>query len=324
MSRVNLKFFRKKCVIDKIKSVFDKEDNFLILTHKNADVDAVGSALALKYYLEEKNKKVRIGCESLNKQAKIILDNLKERIDYYHYTDEFRNIIILDTSSIKKLGIFEKATKKAENVVVIDHHEKNVRMEKYLYYNENLSSNSEIIYKFFPSNNGNYLKAILAGIIADTGHFKYADVHTFETVLDILKKGIDLQEVLSILKEDMNRSKKIAVLKAFKRMKIYPIDNMIIATTRIGAYEAIVAKSLLEMGADIAFVASKDRISSRAKNTVIERGINLAEIMQKLENGDGGGHKAAAGAEGLEDIEKALKTCVILVRKRLDKNGSGD
>jgi len=321
---VNFKFFRKKRVIDKIKSVFDKEDTFLILTHKNGDVDAVGSALALKYYLEEKNKKVRIGCESLNKQAKIILDNLEEEIDYYHYTEEFRNIIILDTSSIKKLGIFEDAVKKAENVVVIDHHEKNMGMEKYLYYNENSSSNCEIIYKFFPSNNKKYLKAILGGIITDTGNFKYANVNTFEVVLDILKKGINFQEVLSILKEDMNRSKKIAVLKAFKRMKIYYIEDLIVITTRIGAHEAIVARSLLDMGADIAFVASKDRISSRAKNTVIERGINLAEIMQKLEEGDGGGHKAAAGAEHLEDIEKALKTCVVSVRKRFDKNGSGN
>lgn len=325
MSTVNLKFLRKKGIIDEIKSIFDKEDYFLILTHKNADVDAVGSVLALKYYLKEKNKNVAVGCESLNRQAKILVNNLEEKIDYYRYTEEFGNVIILDTSSMKKLGIFENAVKKAENVVIIDHHEKNMHAERYLYYNEPLPSNAEIIYKFFPSKNEKYFKAILAGIIADTGRFKYANVHTFETVLDILKKGTDFQEVLSLLKEDTDRSKKIAVLKAFKRMKIYTVKDLIIATTRIGAYESIVARSLLDIGADISFVAGRERISSRAKHGVIKRGINLAEIMHKigkLENGDGGGHKAAAGAENLENAEKALKTCVLLVKERLDKNGS--
>ena len=321
---MNLKLFRKKNTVDKIRDIFNKENDFLIVTHKNADVDGMGSALALKYYLKERNKNVKIGCESLNSQAKIILDNLNEKIDYFHYTEDFRNLIVVDTSSIKKLGIFEETVKKAENVIVIDHHEKDEYMEKFLYYNKNLTSNAEIIYKLFPSNNEKYLKAILAGIIADTGLFKYADQNTFRTILDILKKGIDFQEVLSILKEDMSRSKKIAILKAFKRMKIYYIKDLIVVTTRIGAYEGIVARSLLDMGADIAFVANKDRISSRAKNNVIEKGINLAEIMQSLEKGDGGGHKAAAGAENIEDVEKAMKKCVSMIKERLDKNGSGN
>lgn len=313
--------FQKRKVIDEIRDIFANENEFLILTHKNADVDAVGSALALYYYLYEKNKRARIGCESLNKQAKIFLRNINESIDNILPAKPFGTVVLVDSSSVKKLGIFEECVGKAENVIVIDHHEESGMMEEFLYYNETVPSNAEIIYNLFPMNDEKYLKAILAGIVADTGYFKYAMPETFGIVHDILMKGIDLQEIFILLKNDLDRSRKIAVLKACKRMKIYTIRDLIVATTRVGAHEALAAKSLLSIGADISFVASRERISSRTTDAVIQRGINLAEVMHKvgrLENGDGGGHKAAAGAESLENPEKALKTCVKIIGEQLD------
>jgi nanoRNase/pAp phosphatase (c-di-AMP/oligoRNAs hydrolase) len=313
---------KKEKIIEQIKDIFDREDDFLILTHKNADVDAVGSILALKYYLQEKNKRVTAACDSVNSQAKIFLENMNEELD--RTVEEFRNVIIVDTASVKKLGIFEDTIEKAEHSIIIDHHEKTAQSKEFFYYNEQLPSNTEIIYKFFPLNDEKYLKVILAGIIADTGYFKYASTETFGTVYKILKKGINLQEMFVLLKNEIDRSRKIAVLKAVRRMKIHTVRDFIVTTTRVGAHEALAAKALLSLGADISFVASKERISSRTTDAVIQRGINLAEIMHaigRLENGDGGGHKAAAGAEDLDDVENALKTCVKLVKERLDTDG---
>ncbi len=311
-------------IIDKIKSTFEEKNQFLVVIHKNADADAVGSALALKYYLQSKGKETIIGCESINSQGKMLLENLEEEVEYHVPPGDHDTVVLLDTSSVEKAGIFKECVYAAENVVVIDHHEKNKELEQFLYYNEHLASNAEIIYKFFPLSNENYLKAILAGIVADTGHFKHATPATFETVHTILTNGIDLQEIFLLLQTEMDRSRKIAVLKACKRMKLHYIKDLIIATTSVGSHESLAAKYLLFMGADISFVANKDRISSRAKKNVIKRGINLAEIMQKigtLENGDGGGHKAAAGAASLEDTKNALNLCVKLVEKRLDTHG---
>ncbi|MEA1992860.1 MAG: DHH family phosphoesterase [Euryarchaeota archaeon] len=310
--------------MSKIRALFSEADTFLLLVHKNADVDAVGSAIALKYYLQGQGKTVKIGCDSLSSQGKMFLETLKEEIDYYEFSEEFGNLVLLDTSSVKKLGIFEKAVEKADNVVVIDHHEKNKDLERFLYYNETRSSNTEIIYEYFPLDSEIYLKAVLGGIITDTGHFRHADADTFEAVHKILKKGVDLQEILRSLENKLDRSKKIAVLKASRRLELHYAKDLIVATTKIGAHESLAAKSLLFMGADVSFVANGDRISSRARHSAVEKGINLAEIMQdvgKVQNADGGGHKAAAGAEGLRDTEEAISMCVSLVKKRIDGNG---
>jgi alanyl-tRNA synthetase len=88
-----------------------------------------------------------------------------------------------------------------------------------------------------------------------------------------------------------------------------------------------VAKALLYLGADVAFVGAAHegevRISARAKNELVDKGFHLGRdvlpLVSDLISGDAGGHAAAAGANGTkpEKLDEALKICVDKTRELL-------
>ena len=122
----------------------------------------------------------------------------------------------------------------------------------------------------------------------------------------------------------MDLSEKISQLKGAQRLKYHRVDQFIIATSFGSAFEASVSKSLIQMGADIAFVGSQRgdqfRISARASPRVVEIGIHLGKLLEgigKETSNGGGGHPAAAGLSGKGDVKHMLDFCVSRSRKAL-------
>jgi hypothetical protein len=70
-------------------------------------------------------------------------------------------------------------------------------------------------------------------------------------------------------------------------------------------------------GADVVFVGSQRddqfRLSARATQEIVRRGLNLGEIMKGIGTetmSDGGGHCGAAGLSGTGDVEAMLFICM--------------
>lgn len=330
----------------RLMEILLRQDHYIILLHQNADPDAIGSAIALKELLKSQGKKVMIGAESLNNLSKNLLSHLGDFI--VASPTDHKNLIILDTSTPVQLGSFECMVKKAEVLISIDHHEtfetNKFKGSKYTYFiNKERTSTAEIIFEIMRKmreeglinkNNTNCNKVILAiltGIITDTGHMRFSDVNTLKTLIHIFKRGFHISDVDELLKVEDDHSKKIAILKAHQRMKLYNVSNFIVATSKVSSCEALAAKSMLSTGADVAFVGtdngSEVRISGRAKKIVIEKGINLAKIMSQIApiiGGEGGGHKGAAGANGKANMEEGLQKCVDFFAQDLGEGNHGE
>ncbi|MBP7820286.1 MAG: DHH family phosphoesterase [Candidatus Methanofastidiosum sp.] len=316
----------------RLMEILLRQDNYIILLHQNADPDAVGSGIALKELLKSQGKNVIIGTETLNNLSKNLLSNLGDFI--VTAPTDHKNLIILDTSTPVQLGAFEKMLDKAEVIISIDHHEtfetSKFKGKKYTYFiNKERTSTAEIIFDIMLKmreegllkkdsiNCDKLIRGILTGIVTDTGHMRFSDVNTLKTLIHIFKRGYHISDVDEILKIEDDISKRIAILKAHQRMKIYSVSEFIVATSNVSSCEALSAKAILSTGADVAFVGadngSEVRISGRAKKSVIDRGINLAKIMSQVApiiDGEGGGHKGAAGANGKRNMEEGLKKCV--------------
>jgi RecJ-like exonuclease len=106
-----------------------------------------------------------------------------------------------------------------------------------------------------------------------------------------------------------------------------------IADKIIGAISSILSGSLPNPEKPLIAYANVEgegiaKISARTMDTVINKGVNLGEIMQVAAEkfqGKGGGHNVAAGAQvPIEDINEFIKTVNELVGKQLkgDKIGS--
>jgi len=316
-------------VLSKIASELEKGD-FLILLHGNADPDALASAFAIKSSFP----KVRIGVPGgLDRVSKVLLKVLDieaaENVD----TSGGR-YLVLDTSGPEQLNI----DLDLGSSIIIDHHTRNAKWEnaKLYHCDDSKSSCSEIIYELLKEAGKKVSKnvslALMFGMLTDSGYFKFAKPLTLVTFAELMSlNDIQMDEVMGLADLDTDISERISQLKGAQRLKYWKVGGHIVAMSQGSAFEASVCKSLISLGADIAFVGSQRgeqfRISARATQLMVRKGLHLGKLLgavgSETTNG-GGGHPGAAGITGVGDVEAILNICVDNTIKILNRMSSGD
>jgi bifunctional oligoribonuclease and PAP phosphatase NrnA len=297
-----------------------REKKVLITFHSLADIDAVGSAFALKNWF---SKSCVVAPDTLNSRAKGLVRALNLALD--EYDPPYEAIIILDTHSKRLLGKF--AFEKAD--IIIDHHLKQDSVDaKHAIIDSSYSSTSEIVYFILKELGGITpvsASCLLAGIVSDSAGFKNANKRTFQAVYELIELSkIDYPSIIEIAEHAPDVSQRIAVLKAAQRCEIHKVGSFLVVSSTVNSSESIAAEALIELGADISFVAYSGedaRISSRMR-LGLENKLNLAPIMSeagKILGGDGGGHEMAAGANGpkIEELANALARCIEITKEKL-------
>ena len=307
-----------------------KDRSFLLLCHHNADPDSLGSAIAFAIYLKSIGvEKVRIGvAQSVSSYAKRILTFSPVPVERDPVVKE-DVVVIFDTSSLEQLEPIE--IPKEETVIVIDHHvekEEPIRADVAV-VDSSRTSTAEIVwelFKYLGFYDETAVRALLAGIVTDTASFRFANSKTFKAVSEMLERfplqmGEIYQLVAPVSDENTDQAKRIALLKACQRLEIRKFRGYIIAVSRVSAYESLACKTFLQLGADIAIVGSEKkgvRISARAKESLVKKGLHLGRIMEKVGpviEGSGGGHAGAAGANGKRNLDEAIK----LILKEIER-----
>ncbi|WP_297073474.1 bifunctional oligoribonuclease/PAP phosphatase NrnA [Thermococcus sp.] len=316
----------------KLKRFLEKSRNksFLLLCHHNADPDSLGSAIAFARYLRSIGvKKIRIGvAQSVSSYAKRLLTFSPVPVEKNPRVEE-DVIVIFDTSSIEQLEPIE--IPEGKTVVLIDHHVEKERPIKadIAIIDSSRTSTAEIVwelFKYFRFADEESVKVLLAGVVTDTANFRFANAKTFKAVSEMLElfpiqMGEISQLVAPVTDENTDNAKRMAVLKACQRLEIRKFRRYVIAISKVSAYESYACKVFLQLGADIAIVGSEKngvRISARAKESLVKKGLHLGKIMEKVGpiiEGSGGGHAGAAGANGKANLDKAIK----LILKEIEK-----
>ncbi len=298
--------------------------NILYLCHRNADSDALGSAFALKEAIGGTIGVIE-GCDraasQIAKQLNIeFVTNPSENYDF---------VVVVDTSTPAQLNGFN-----LKNYAVIDHHATTSLNESAAFYlHRNKSSTSEIVLEVLKVMGAPIMRrsafALIAGIITDTGNFRHATSESFKAVAELLElSGIEYSEVMDALSSvPQDVSMRTAFLKAAQRASIERVNDWIIVTSHVSSFGGSAASILVQIGADVAFVAAeKDdvvKVSARAKREAINAGVNLAKLMEEISlkfNGTGGGHEGAAGMDVKGKVEEILSACVENVKRTLKLN----
>ncbi len=297
-----------------------REKKVLITFHSLADVDAIGSAFALKSWFP--NAKV-VAPDTINSHAKKLMKLLNLSLDGFDPSHEA--LVVLDTHSKRLLGNF--SIEKAD--IVIDHHIKQDSIDaKHAIIDNSYSSTSEIVYgilKQLGPIGPTSATCLLAGIISDSAGFRNANWRTFDAITELSKiSKVDYGQLLELIESRPDVSQRIAILKAVQRCEVERVGDFLAVSSKVSACESLAAEALVEIGADVAFVAYSGedaRISSRMRMG-LEGRMNLAEIMAeagKILGGSGGGHECAAGANGPEigKLDEALKKCLEITKEKL-------
>jgi nanoRNase/pAp phosphatase (c-di-AMP/oligoRNAs hydrolase) len=309
-----------------------KAKSFLLIAHNNPDVDSAGSAVAFGLALKQQGKKVHWHTTgTVNDQVKRVTQ-LADFSDKANFAVDM--IVVFDTNSPMMFNFEGVKNSKAVKVLVDHHFPKKETNEvfDFLVCDDKAKSTTVLVYRLLKAMKVklDHEKALVlaAGMVTDTANFIAADDALFRDLSAALREGgVSFQEVLRFITVPMDASEKIARMKAAQRVQYFREGDWLIATSRVSAFEGSIAQMLVQMGADVSFVASDNhgeaKISARARDEVTELGLHLGrDVMPhaaKLLKGDAGGHAAAAGATGTDpnSLDAALGIVVEKTREFL-------
>jgi len=278
--------------------------------HSQADLDAVGSAIALTHLIRVINPNLII--RTLEPELSTLGEKLLDISNFQFDPIKIDQVtppsllILLDTNNIDSNLIASK-----NQFVIIDHHIRTV-LEVEVTFDfqfETFRATAEIIASLYyhakVSLTPQIIKSLLAGIVFDTRRFLYADRELFDCVNFLLRNNSDAySETLNLFSSSRSYSEKLACIRAAQRMKRHQINDKILLFSYVSSFEAAAARSLIFLGGDIAIVIAnrkqETRISFRTtQNFPKETGLSLGrDIIPNLIDrfgGTGGGHDSAAG-----------------------------
>ncbi len=294
------------------------DSNKIICLHSNADLDCVGSAIAILLFYGNARICAPAGVSHLGKN---MMESMGIQYSEMLDLDDGEVPVIVDShddSSIGYTGVYW------DKAIIIDHHRLNTDILADLsLIDENAESTCQLVWEImdWPENiHSDIGKALLGGILADTGHLRRGRPETLIAAAEILKSsGLLMEDIEQVFetRDNQEMSRRISRMKGAQRLRFERIGKWIIAFSEVGAFESAVCHGLIGLGADIAIVGSqKDdefRATARANRDAINAGIHLGDIMFSISNeinGEGGGHDGAAGLSGSGDVEAILNICV--------------
>ncbi|MDR2655265.1 MAG: DHH family phosphoesterase [Oscillospiraceae bacterium] len=319
---------KTRIVATAMSEIIANSDNCILMGHRLADLDAVGSCVGMATAIRRMGKSAVIAIDKKNN----LVNNLISKMEINGYANLFvepsqalsiitkKTLLIITDTHIVHMLESKKLYEQCRDVVVIDHHRRMVGYieNAVIFFHEPFASSaSEMVtelIQYFDSGSPSRLEAeaLLGGIVLDTKNFVLkTGPSTFEAAAYLRRSGADTVEVKRLFSSNLDSYRKKAEIVS--RARTY--RNCAIASTAMEGEDMRIvapqsADELLTISDILAsFVLYKNgdwvSISSRSMGE-----INVQLIMEKL---GGGGHLTMAGAAlecSLEESEKKLEAAI--------------
>lgn len=281
----------------------------LVVSHRKPDADTLGSAIALKIWLDSLGKKVTMAC----------IDKPSERFSALPHVDEFvqefemKNfdvMVCVDVGACYMTGfekIYPDFLSKKLPILNIDHHASNGDFGDLNIVDVNAASATVILYKIFRYLDVDISKdmatALLAGIYNDTGSFMHSNTsaEVYQIAADLMQCGAQIAEVSRGMFHTNTVSSLKAWGKALENTEITP-DKVVVSV--VSEQEC---KSLGADAADLSGVIDYLNMVPEGQYAVLlnedgkghvkgsmrtQKDIDLSKIAEEY---GGGGHPKASG-----------------------------
>lgn len=324
-----------------LQAELQKHQEIVLLIHHNPDGDALGSALALSMYLEQKGHQCCIISPNdfpdflqwMPGIGKVRLAH-KETDFCTRKIREAGFLFCLDLNQSKRVSLLQTALEQSKAYkALIDHHIDPSDIFDFTYsVTEETSSTCELVYRLIACHFNDADKitkemaeCLYTGIVTDTGSFSYHcdNVSTFETAGKLMELHINGEQIHRNIYDTYSESRvrllgfclseRMVVLDDYATSYIYLTkEDLQRFHFKQGDTEGIVNYGLSMKSVHFtAFFTERDghiRISFRSKADFDVNAYARAHF-------NGGGHRNAAGGEFHESMEKAIA----LFRSTLDQ-----
>ncbi|WP_433612235.1 DHH family phosphoesterase [Prescottella agglutinans] len=177
--------------------VLDAATSVTILCHIQPDADTVGSGLALGIAFERKGIPVQVAFAS-PRELPVSMNglpgaNLLTRVD--EVADEVDLLVTVDCGSAGRLGSLSSRLGGARRTLVIDHHRSNTRYGMLNLIDDSAESTTAVLAKLFDvwgvPIDADLAHCLYAGLVTDTGSFRWGQAGTHTLAERLLGTGID-------------------------------------------------------------------------------------------------------------------------------------
>jgi nanoRNase/pAp phosphatase (c-di-AMP/oligoRNAs hydrolase) len=301
----------KTLVLEKWTKSLSKKSKVLILAHAGADVDAVSSAIAL-------SESLPFSCvigypEHLNRSAAALLSNLKRKAVKDPQLARFDALILVDFHDAAHAGrLADEVLRFAGPVWVFDHHpaDRFALKTRFSRIDPTAVSCSLLVReelqqaKLNPSKTA--LRAVAAGILSDSANLLMADYRALVAFTECLAQtDSEPDDIAALFEVRVPVSERIAKLRSASRMRLFELNDFLVAASDVNYFESGAADALVAMGADVALVAGIDhhsgvlRLNARSSKSFFSVSrIAMGAVCRALVpifGGNGNGHACAAG-----------------------------
>ncbi len=316
-----------------LSGLIENAENIIVMSHKDADVDALGAAFGVYRMCRMQEKPVNILLETYDQTVKNMLERLENVEEYAGLflntqqaaarINETTLLVVVDTH---KPSLLEAPAllKKAGQLVVIDHHRRGadfIENTALIYHEPYASSACEMLTEIlqYSANKMSLTKleaeCLYAGIVVDTKHFTFkTGVRTFEAASFLRKQGVDTVAIKTMFQQDLTTYiKRAMIIKDAEIVRdhiavsaCYELEENMHVTVAQAADELLNIK-----GINASFVLCQTETGINISGRSLG-GINVQVILEKL---GGGGHLTIAGAqleglsieEGRERLYQAIE-----------------
>jgi len=319
--------------LSRIAEVASNYGNIRVVCHPNADPDCLGSAFAIMTSLKATLPGIDIAVvapDGIGAVSSRLVSYLGISAED-SLPEETELVILVDMPSMAQIpSVKEVVVAKDVPYVLIDHHVRDKEAAAAALYSviKNKSSTCEIVYALLDKSTLDVkaLQGLVTGIVYDSRRFLLPPDTAIRAVVGMMHKGASLRLAVEMLTNEQGASERMARLKGASRVKIYKAGEWLIAFSRVGSFEASVARALTDIGADLAFIIHEEKGALRLTGRSTDKfhrmtGLNLSsDIMKPLAvafAGQGGGHPTAASVNLSATSDEVTSKTLSLIFSKL-------
>lgn len=317
--------------IRRVNDLLSTPKKVCIIPHKNPDGDAIGSTLALSFFLQEMGHEI----------SPIVPNEYPDFLKWMPGTDTIRNyerdsggltgsilkadaIFCLDYNDLSRIGDMESVVKGAPGTkIMIDHHRDPSDFAEIAYSDPAMSSTCEMVFNFIKglspafSVSPEIATCLYAGILTDTGSFKFdaTTSTTHRVAAELIDSGADHGAIHRAIFDTFSADRLRLLGTALKNLTIleeYNTAYIALSKEELEAhnYKKGDTEGFVNYGLAIAavrfaliFIENSDdgviKISLRSQGD-----FSVNEFAR--EHFDGGGHANAAGGRSDRSLEDTI------------------
>jgi len=311
----------KEGILKDIIKVLVEKEKFLLLTHKDPDLDGIGSMIALGRALSNAGKTVTLFTETSLEPP---LSNIKGSESIVYELDpkvRYDATIILDCSDLQRLGIAKNIATVNRPLINIDHHETNDFFGDFNFVVTDSSSTGELVFRLIKQSTFSIdfviAEDLFAAIQADTGCFKYENTtkDSFIIAAELLEYGISPWDIYRNTTEQYTLpmlkllEMSLSTIETYYDGKLSIMSITYEMVKKAGAYpgdsERFITYPRFLVGVEIATLIRQIGDKEYYKFSLRSNGrVNVAKLAS---NFGGGGHARAAGFECKGDLYTVKK-----------------